>query len=118
MGKYQCITVGRITSGSKSETWERVHGAAGSWCSPDYRVQSKNGNGVDEKFTQTDSVAIERRSRIDYDDFAGQQDGEMTFIVGKKGKCWADNKEAIAASEASCRSNAKRNAVKWFYSNH
>ena len=87
--------VGRITSGSKSETWERIHGAAGEADVAQTTAFNRKMGMADEKFTQTDSVAIERRSRIDYDDFAGQQDGEMTFIVGKKVNKGADNKVAV-----------------------
>ena len=87
--------IGRITSGSKSETWERIHGAAGEADVAQTTAFNRKMGMAAEKFTQTDTVSIERRSRIDYDDFAGQQDGEFTFIVGKKGNKGADNKVAV-----------------------
>ena len=76
--------VGRITSGQKSETWERVQGAAGE--SEEARMSGfeRRPGTMNEVFRQQDSVTIERRSRLDYDDLAMQQDGEFTFLIGKK----------------------------------
>lgn len=76
--------VGRLTSGLKSETWDRVVGAAGE--SEQARISSyeRKTDGLTERFQQQDNVSIERRGRLDYDDFAQQADGEFTFLVGKK----------------------------------
>ncbi len=76
--------IGRLTSGLKSETWDRVVGAAGE--SDEARISSydRNTDGLSEQFRQQDSVGIERRSRLDYDDFAQQENGEFTFLIGKK----------------------------------
>ncbi|WP_323025691.1 TraM recognition domain-containing protein [Castellaniella sp.] len=76
--------IGRLTSGTKSETWDRVVGAAAE--SDEARISSydRNTDGLAEKFRQQDSVGIERRSRLDYDDFAQQENGEFTFLIGKK----------------------------------
>lgn len=76
--------IGRITSGQKSETWERVQGAAGE--SEEARMggfERKTG-AVNEVFRQQDNIAIERRNRLDYDDLAMQENGEFTFLIGKK----------------------------------
>ena len=37
-----------------------------------------------EKLRQSDNIAIEQRSRLNYDDVAMQENGEFTFLVGKK----------------------------------
>ena len=87
--------IGRITSGTKSETWERVHGAAGEADVAMMQNYNRKFGLTDEKLAQGDGVGVERRSRIDYDDFAGQQDGEFTFIVGKKVNKGKDNKVAV-----------------------
>ena len=87
--------IGRITSGTKSETWERVHGAAGEADIAMMQNYNRKFGLTDEKLAQGDGVGVERRSRIDYDDFAGQQDGEFTFIVGKKVNKGKDNKVAV-----------------------
>lgn len=76
--------IGRITSGQKSETWERIIGAAGE--AEEARLtgfERKPGMGS-EVFRQQDNVTIERRARLDYDDLAMQADGDFTFLIGKK----------------------------------
>lgn len=37
-----------------------------------------------EKLRQSDNIGIEQRSRLNYDDVAMQENGEFTFLVGKK----------------------------------
>ena len=76
--------IGRITSGQKSETWERVVGAAGE--SEEARLTGfERANGMaNEVFRQQDNVSIDRRSRLDYDDLAKQENGDFTFLIGKK----------------------------------
>lgn len=76
--------VGRITSGQKSETWERIQGASGEAIEAVMGGFSREVGALSEKFYQQDNVNIERRARLDYDDLAKQADGEFTFLIGKK----------------------------------
>ena len=76
--------IGRITSGQESETWKRVQGAAGE--SEEARMAGfeRKSGAVNEVFRQQDHITIERRNRLDYDDLAMQENGEFTFLIGKK----------------------------------
>lgn len=76
--------VGRITSGSESETFKRINGAAGEAEEARLSGYERSMGVIDEKFRSQQNVNIERRSKLDYDDLAGQENGEFTFIVGKK----------------------------------
>ena len=76
--------VGRLTSGLRSETWDRVVGAAGEADEAKAASYERKTGGLAESFQQQDNVSVERRSRLDYDDFAQQADGEFTFLIGKK----------------------------------
>ncbi|ARR20044.1 TraM recognition domain-containing protein [Xanthomonas citri] len=76
--------IGRITSGQKSETWERIQGAAGESQEAVLGGFERKPGAVEERFIQQDNVTIERRSRLDYDDLAMQENGEFTFLIGKK----------------------------------
>lgn len=76
--------VGRLTSGLKSETWDRIVGAAGETDEARVSGYERKLDGISERFQQQDNVGIERRSRLDYDDFAQQENGEFTFLIGKK----------------------------------
>lgn len=76
--------VGRITSGQKSETWERVQGAAGETDEARLSGFERKTGAVNEIFRQQDNISIERRNRLDYDDLAMQENGEFTFLIGKK----------------------------------
>ena len=78
--------IGRITSGQKSETWERIQGAAGETDEARMTGFERKSGALDEVFRQQDNIAIERRNRLDYDDLAMQENGEFTFLVGKKEK--------------------------------
>jgi intracellular multiplication protein IcmO len=76
--------VGRLTSGAKSETMERIAGAAGeavvSISSGDESVMGAMGY----KYRAQQNVAYDKTNRIDYNDLAQQSDGDFTFIIGKK----------------------------------
>ncbi len=76
--------VGRLTSGAKSETMERIAGAAGeavvSISSGDESVMGALGY----KYRAQQNVAYDKTNRIDYNDLAQQSDGDFTFIIGKK----------------------------------
>lgn len=76
--------VGRLTSGLKSETWDRIVGAAGEADEARVGAYERREGALSEHFQQQDNVSIERRGRLDYDDFAQQADGEFTFLIGKK----------------------------------
>lgn len=76
--------IGRITSGQKSETWDRVQGAAGEVEEARLSGFERKSGALNEVFRQQDNITIERRNRLDYDDLARQADGEFTFLIGKK----------------------------------
>ena len=76
--------VGRLTSGTESETWRRVQGAAAESSQAMLGNFERSSGAVNDKFRQSDSIAIEQRSRLNYDDVAMQENGEFTFLIGKK----------------------------------
>lgn len=76
--------IGRITSGQRSETWERIQGASGEGEEARMAGFERRPGGVNEVFRQQDNITIERRARLDYDDLAMQENGEFTFLIGKK----------------------------------
>lgn len=76
--------IGRLTSGEESETWRRVQGAAAQASQAMTSGYERKMGVVNERFNQQDNVNIERSSRIDYDDFAMQENGEFTLLIGKK----------------------------------
>jgi len=76
--------IGRITSGQRSETWERIQGASGESEEAHMAGFERRPGGVNEAFHQQDNINIQRRARLDYDDLAMQENGEFTFLIGKK----------------------------------
>lgn len=76
--------VGRLTSGMESETWRRINGAAGDAIEANLSGFEREMGAINERFYQQQNVSFERRSRLDYNDVAKQQDGEFTFLIGKK----------------------------------
>lgn len=76
--------VGRLTSGEESETWRRIQGAAGQSSEAMVSGYERTMGVTDEKFKQQTNVSIERRSRLEYDDLAMQENGEFTLLIGKK----------------------------------
>jgi intracellular multiplication protein IcmO len=76
--------IGRITSGQRSETWERIQGASGEGEEARTAGFERRPGVVNEAFHQQDNISIERRARLDYDDLAMQENGEFTFLIGKK----------------------------------
>lgn len=76
--------VGKMSGGSESETWKRINGAAGQATESAMGGFKREVGTLNDKYYQQDSVNIERRDRLDYDDLNGQADGDFTFIVGKK----------------------------------
>ncbi len=76
--------VGRITSGEESETFRRVKGVAGETTvqqggGKEYRTGEFSGGYVTVRDTRP-----ERVRRLEYDDLAQQENGEFTFLIGKK----------------------------------
>lgn len=76
--------IGRLTSGTESETWRRVQGAAFEHDEALLGGFERTTGGVSEAYKQNDNASIERRSRLNYDDVAMQENGEFTFLIGKK----------------------------------
>lgn len=76
--------IGRLTSGEESETWRRIQGAAGQSSEAMVTGYERSMGVTDEKFKMQDNVTVERRSRLDYDDLAMQENGEFTILIGKK----------------------------------
>jgi len=76
--------IGRITSGKESETYRRIVGVSGE--TSVFQGGSKEfGHGISgEGYKANRDVRVEKVNRIEYDDLAEQQDGEFTFLVGKK----------------------------------
>jgi intracellular multiplication protein IcmO len=76
--------IGKLTSGEKSETWERVTGAASSATQAELTGYDREIGAVGERFYNPVSVNFSSKQRLHYDDFACQENGEFTFIIGKK----------------------------------
>lgn len=76
--------VGRITSGQESETWRRINGAAAMADSAMVDGYDRSMGMTSENFRSRDSISIKDSSRLNYDDLAMQENGEFTFIIGKK----------------------------------
>ncbi|TKC90161.1 hypothetical protein FAZ69_08410 [Trinickia terrae] len=76
--------IGRITSGNESETWRRVAGVAGDaqvWEAG--RKEHQAGTVLDGYRTNLDA-SVRDVKRVTYDDLAQQENGEFTFLIGKK----------------------------------
>lgn len=76
--------IGRLTSGEESETWRRVAGAASKATQAMMGGFQRSMGVVNEKFTSQDNVGFDNASRVDYNDFAMQENGEFTLLIGKK----------------------------------
>lgn len=76
--------IGRIVGGDSTETWQKVKGAAGekSQMLLDGYEQREGFN--DFKYVGNKIVKRETRSQVEYQDVAGQENGEFTIIVPKK----------------------------------
>lgn len=76
--------IGRITSGNESETWRRVAGVASEaqvWESG--RKEHMSGAIMEGYRTNLDANVRDAK-RVTYDDLAQQENGEFTFLIGKK----------------------------------
>jgi len=76
--------VGRITSGQESETWRRINGAASEAGSAMVDGFDRHDGAASEVYRQRDSISVKDGGRLNYDDLAMQENGEFTFIIGKK----------------------------------
>jgi len=76
--------IGRIVGGDQSETWQKVKGAAGerSQMYLDGYEQKESINSF--KYVGNKMVKRETKSQVDYQDVAGQENGQFTLIVPKK----------------------------------
>ncbi|MBN3729368.1 hypothetical protein G3N98_00225 [Burkholderia sp. Tr-20390] len=75
--------VGKITSGEKSETWDRIRGVAGETLVYENGAKEHNANSMFKWSTNMDA-RVNRVKRLEYDDLAQQENGEFTFLIGKK----------------------------------
>jgi len=76
--------VGRLTSGSESETLRRILGVANeALVQMGGGKEHRQGEIMDSYVTNRDTRP-DRVKRIEYDDLAAQENGEFTFLIGKK----------------------------------
>ncbi|WP_233177042.1 type IV secretory system conjugative DNA transfer family protein [Ralstonia sp. ASV6] len=75
--------IGRVTSGQESETFRRIKGVAGEAVVYENGYKEHSESAFFKWRTKLDA-RINRVQRIEFDDIAHQQDGEFTFLVGKK----------------------------------
>ncbi|MEA9392214.1 FtsK/SpoIIIE domain-containing protein [Acerihabitans sp. TG2] len=78
--------IGKLTSGEESETWKRIVGAASTATQAEVSGYDRVMGTMGERFATPGSVSFSNKQRIHYDDFAAQENGEFTFIIGKKEK--------------------------------
>ncbi|MBR5951540.1 MAG: TraM recognition domain-containing protein [Actinomycetaceae bacterium] len=76
--------IGRLTSGEESETWKRISGASGEVEEARLDSFERDASGGTDSLHQGRNIKIDRHRRIEYDDLAMQENGEFTFLVGKK----------------------------------
>ncbi|MDK2124410.1 TraM recognition domain-containing protein [Parachitinimonas caeni] len=74
--------VGRMTGGRQSDTWQKLSEAAGEAYETVIGGYEAQGDG----YKREGGVKVEKRGRLDYDDLAQQENGEFTFLVGKKSR--------------------------------
>lgn len=77
--------LGRSTSGEESETWRRIKGVAGEAVVYENGLKEHSESGFFKWRTKLDA-RINRVRRLEYDDVAQQENGEFTFLIGKKDK--------------------------------
>lgn len=79
--------IGRLVSGEKSETWEKVSGLAGT---KDQMIingyESYINTLGDLAYRPSQTIQRDQRSQANYHDMAAQQDGEFTLLTPKKYK--------------------------------
>lgn len=83
--------IGRITSGTESETWRRISGAAGTAYIANLAAFNRESGFVSDKLYASDNVSITNVNRLEYDDLASQELGEFTYLIGKKNEKGLDS---------------------------
>jgi hypothetical protein len=76
--------VGRITSGTKSETWERISGVASEAPVWESGRKEHDASGLVDGYRTNRDANVREVKRVTYDDLAQQENGEFTFLIGKK----------------------------------
>lgn len=75
---------GRLTSGEESETWRRVVGATSTAIEAEIDGVERSPGMVSDRHRLGDRVQFSQKQRVHYDDFAKQENGDFTFVIGKK----------------------------------
>lgn len=76
--------VGRMTSGKESETFRRVVGVSGEAQVQEMSRKEHATNGLTDSYRTIRDTNVTRVQRVEYDDLAQQENGEFTFLIGKK----------------------------------
>lgn len=77
--------IGRLTSGEESEMWRRTRSTAGELeQTVIYQYERRFSPTYDVKYRAGGSVSKEKRSQIQYEEVAAQQNGEFTLLSPKK----------------------------------
>lgn len=89
--------VGRITGGKEAETFRRIDGVGGEV--PVYETERKEhrSGAIMDGFSMVRDAVLRQVRRISYDDLAQQEDGEFTFVIGKKQKSGVGGVRVIRA---------------------
>lgn len=78
--------IGRLTSGEESETWRRIVGAGSSAAQAEITNYDRSTGTVSDSYHTPNTVTFTEKKRVNYDDLAAQENGEFTYIIGKKEK--------------------------------
>lgn len=78
--------IGRLASGKESETFRRVVGVSGEAQVHQITRKDHEGGALMEGYRTVRDTSITGAQRVEYDDLAEQENGEFTFLVGKKRK--------------------------------
>jgi hypothetical protein len=76
--------IGRITSGSESETWRRVSGVGSDAQIYEGGRKEHQAGGVMGGYRTNMDATVREAKRITYDDLSQQENGEFTILIGKK----------------------------------
>ncbi|WP_304590059.1 FtsK/SpoIIIE domain-containing protein [Burkholderia anthina] len=76
--------IGRITSGSESETWRRVAGVASDAQVYEGGRKEHLATSMMGGYRTNQDATVREAKRVTYDDLAQQENGEFTFLIGKK----------------------------------
>jgi len=78
--------VGRITSGKESETFRRIVGVSGEAKVHEMNRKEFESGAVMDGYRTVRDTGVTAAQRVEYDDLAQQENGEFTFLIGKKNK--------------------------------